>query len=698
MNIAKFLLFSTIFYVSPMTASAGHIDRKAVVMRNNPTVTSVDSLQSLTVGNGHFAFTVDATGLQTFPVVYANGVCLGTMSDWGWHSFANPNHVRPEDAYEVKDFGRGHKEIYSAQFKKGHPQHDASEWLRQNPHRLHLGTVGLNLKNPRLLHDVSESLNLWTGMVKSTFYYHKDKYEVRTVCSPDHDKIASSVVSSTNPEILLSFAYPTGGHSDDACDWTKDDKHHTEILSMTKNSAIMKRTIDATVYYLRVTWTGNAEIKECSRNHYALKSRGKALGFTVEFSENEKMTDNSDFNRMATASARFWQNYWDEGGVVDFAHVKDLRAKEVERRVVLSQYLMATNDAGDTPPQETGLTYNSWYGKFHLEMTWWHLMQFALWGHPELLDRSLSWYKKVEPIARSIAQRQGFDGVRWMKMTDPSGMESPSNVGSYLIWQQPHLIYLAEALYRCDSDNRYLEKYGDLVEKTAEFMYSFAEYDKVHDRYILRGCIPAQETLEAAKTVNPPFELSYWHYAMQVANQWRVRRGLGRNADWDRLVDKLSPLAYNQDSLYLASETATDTYTNIKMVSDHPALLGALGVLPDNKLINDRVMSKTLDWIFANWKWETSWGWDFPMAAMTAARLGRKEDAVKALLMPMQKNTYLLNGHNYQDDRLRVYLPGNGGLLTAIAMMCAGWDGSKGVNPGFPDSWDVRWEGLKPMP
>ena len=27
---------------------------------------------------------------------------------------------------------------------------------------------------------------------------------------------------------------------------------------------------------------------------------------------------------------------------------------------------------------------------------------------------------------------------------------------------------------------------------------------------------------------------------------------------------------------------------------------------------------------------------------------------------------------DYQDDRLRVYLPGNGGLLAAVAMMCAG--------------------------
>ena len=65
------------------------IDRHALVMRNNPHVTKIDSLHSLTVGNGRFAFTADATGLQTFPEYYKEGLSLGTYSEWGWHSFPN---------------------------------------------------------------------------------------------------------------------------------------------------------------------------------------------------------------------------------------------------------------------------------------------------------------------------------------------------------------------------------------------------------------------------------------------------------------------------------------------------------------------------------------------------------------------------------------------------------------------------------
>jgi hypothetical protein len=73
--------------------------------------------------------------------------------------------------------------------------------------------------------------------------------------------------------------------------------------------------------------------------------------------------------------------------------------------------------------------------------------------------------------------------------------------------------------------------------------------------------------------------------------------------------------------------------------------------------------------------------------------------AVDALLMPIQTNTYLISGHNYQDERLTIYLPGNGGLLAAVAIMCAGFEGSKEINPGIPKdgTWKVKWEGLKKM-
>jgi len=74
---------------------------------------------------------------------------------------------------------------------------------------------------------------------------------------------------------------------------------------------------------------------------------------------------------------------------------------------------------------------------------------------------------------------------------------------------------------------------------------------------------------------------------------------------------------------------------------------------------------------------------------------------VDALLLDTLKNHFGLSGHNYQRPRLTIYLPGNGGLLYAAAMMAAGWDGAPNKPaPGFPDNgqWQVRYEGLRRAP
>ncbi len=94
-----------------------------------------------------------------------------------------------------------------------------------------------------------------------------------------------------------------------------------------------------------------------------------------------------------------------------------------------------------------------------------------------------------------------------------------------------------------------------------------------------------------------------------------------------------------------------------------------------NQRVSTSKMTDTFDEVLRDWNWESTWGWDYPLLAMTATRLYQAEDAVDALFIETRKNTYLPNGHNFQNDRLKIYLPGNGGLLSAMAMMAAGFEG-----------------------
>ena len=715
----------------PIIASANQIDRQVVVKRNNPIVTKADTLASLSVGNGHFVTTVDVTGLQSYPQDYKNGVPLCAMTDWGWHRFPNTKSLKPSDSEKAFDFGHGHKEVYAVEYKKVEDgmHKDATEFFRVNPHRLNLGAVGLNLSDAKgnrislsQITDIRQEQNLYDGEIISSFVADGQKVEVSTGVHPDKDalyaRIRSQLLSDKRATLRLHFPYPTGKHADDASDWTKPEKHLSDVISQTEHTALIKRTLDATVYYVLLQWEGRAVLRKYAPHDFELSSLDDTLTIAVEYLSDIPSKSDFCFENYHNATLHHWNAWWSNGAIVDFSACTDSRAKELERRVVLSQYLTQINCANNMPPQESGLTYNTWFGRPHLEMTWWHVVDFALWDRPEVVAEILKWYNNTAyPVARKIAERQGFKGVRWMKMTDPWAGEAPSNTGSFLIWQQPHYIYLAEEMYRANPTSETLREYGEQVEATAEFMADFVTFDTKHKKYTLKGATAMQECMTKDISYNQPFELAYWSYGLSVAQKWRERQGKARVALWDDIIDNLSTLPEN-NGIYTAGQPIgisdsheafdpfdaptkkIETFAD-KCRNDHPAVLGACGLLPYTSLYNMEKMKGTLDWVMKNWNWQTTWGWDYGMIAMTAARLGDPETALKALLIDTQKNTYLPSGHNFQTpDRLRIYLPGNGALLTAIAMMCAGWDGCKDLhNPGFPKDgkWDVRWEGLKRM-
>ena len=754
MRKIRLLLASAILVVASIaTANAEKIDRKSVLERNNPKVTNADPLNSLSVGNGHFATTVDVTGMQSYPLNYQQGVPLCSMSDWGWHSFPNTENLRHEETEKVMDLGHGRKEVYAVEYKTEGRGKKATEYFRINPHRLNLGNVALVIKDGKGqikeadIKDIDQQLNLYSGVITSHFSALGKPVTVKTACMPCEDamiySINSHLLSSGKVSVCLSLPYPSGKHADAATDWGNEDKHASRIIKRTGKSALLEHIIDSTRYYVLIQWEGSAKLVHESTHSYALIPNGKTLNVRVEYKELQPETQGFSFAKSVIEVQKFWNSWWETGAFVDFGDCKDVRAKEVERRTVLSQYLTIINCANETPAQETGLTYNSWFGRPHLEMTWWHTIDFSLWNRPEVLETMLEWYNdKAYPEAKKIAERQNFKGIRWMKMTDPWAGESPSNVGSFLTWQQPHYIYMAEEMWRSvcakpgvtEAEKKaIIAKYGKNVEETAEFLYDFAKScDHNTGSISLYGQTAMQESMSKDFSYCHPFEQVYFKYGLMKAQEWRERSGKQRREDWDEVIQSLASLPQSEGIYtagiptqpFIIADSASQNAGNVafdpfnyggdtgkkqlteeefklKCRSDHPAVLGACGLLPDCGLYDRAMMQRTLDWVMQNWNWDTTWGWDYGMTAMCAARLGDGENAVKALLIDKGKNTYLISGHNYQEPkRLRLYLPGNGALLDAVAMMCAGWDGCPDVkNPGFPQDgkWNVKWEGLRKM-
>ncbi|WP_163582461.1 glycoside hydrolase family 65 [Gracilibacillus saliphilus] len=681
------------------------MNRKNVVQKHNPKIHQIESLSPLSIGNSEFGFSVDFTGLQTFPHLYETP--LGTQSNWGWH------YSRGKDLYNDRDieyqlFNHYDREV-PYPMKPGN-QEEAYHWLRQNPHRVQLGQISFRFLDGNqnevgidAITDINQELDLWSGIITSRYLVNDQEVLVKTVCDPKTDSIGVHITSSliTAGKLQIMQSFPSPNISDNSwakatnLSWDHPDRHQTMEVDNNDQVVYLKRVMDEDSYYVR--WkTSGASFSQLRTHQFQLvpPSNQEQYSFVVTFYPDEEIEVN-EATEMMKASEQYWEDFWEQGAFVSFEGSTDARADELERRVILSQYLTAIHSSGAIPPQETGLMYNSWFGKAHLEMHWWHSAHFPLWGRADKLTRSLQWYETILPIAQKIARQQGYQGARWPKMVGIDGKQSPSPVAPGLIWQQPHPIMLAELIYRDDNAIEVLNQYKEIVYASADFMADFASWNDKEGLYVLGPpLIPAQECHRMEESKNPPYELEYWKYGLETAMKWAKRLGHTPNEKWQHVVDHLKQ-PRDKDGVYLAHENCDNTF--MEKNHDHPSMVAALGILPGTLIDND-IMKNTLLKVKDEWQWDTAWGWDFPMCAMTAARLGEAELAIDFLLMDAVKNTHLPNGHNYQRPGLSAYLPGNGGLLTAIAMMIAGWDDHNGERyPGFPKNgkWTVQAEGLQ---
>jgi len=691
------------------TSVAQPIDREALVTRHNPVLREIDPRSPLSVGNGGFAFTADITGLQTLGDhhVAQEGMPLETLARWAWHSEPNTHLYTLDHASTVIDT-HGQPVRYPTREKT-----PAGQWLRKNPHDHPLGQLLFvdslgNALAPTDLSAIEQRLDLWTGELISQFRWKGIPVEVSTVAHPVDDTVSVRVKSAALGEgaLRILLAFPRGHDlsikNTPPLDWSAPERHRSELVRLDDRHALINRSRDDFRYQVRLAWSEGGKVTAEPHRHryYLLPPQGTAECELSVLFDSQGGELPRDWSATREESAAHWRRFWRNGAAIEFAGSTDPRAGELERRVVLSQYLTAIQCGGEMPPQETGLTCSSWYGKHHTEMVWWHVAHFALWGREAYVASTLDWFKSTLPHAKNTAFQRGLDGARWSKMVGPDGRESPGGTG-LIMWNQPHPIYLAELLYRAQPNEDTLKAYSELVFETADCLASMLHWDKTGGRYVLGPPMwIAQELYDQRKSQNPTYELAYWSYGLELAQTWRERLGLNRKAEWDERIHKRAKLPI-KDGRYVSIESIPDTWDNEANRHDHPSFLMALGQLPGAE-VDREVMRQTLKSTLELWRWEVKiWGWDYPMIAMTAARLGETQDAIDFLVKDGPNNRYLINGHCPQRKDLGVYLPANGALLSAVALMAGGWDGAPDQPaPGFPQdgSWKVRAEGFRKMP
>ncbi|KAK2049489.1 hypothetical protein LZ31DRAFT_622651 [Colletotrichum somersetense] len=689
----------------------GAIDRQRIVSQFNVIRTSLidNNTTPLQVGNGNFAFNVDNIGMQTF-------LPFNTLSSWAWH-----NDSLPTDGENLGDYTgvprltHGRNVSYDVPDPKL-PQ--VSQWLIGNPNRVNLGRIGLKYKGQSLsaakMTEPRQELNLWGGFITSTFKIDGKTVTVITQGDFESDavtfKIDSGLVSLGDLQVELDCPYPpihTTKYKYEVFAGVYDFplNHTTRIVKSCRRTDVahIHHQLQETSYFVNLRWPQEAPLElsrdepensdKATAHRYTLRPSSVSNGssgfitFTAHFSP--KRQDPRPPAVVRKKSVAGWQNYWNEGGFVDATLLSNPNATEPQRRIVLSQYHVRVNSAASgQSPQESGLMNNGWYGKFHMEMVVWHNAHWVTWGRKKYFDNIFpSLYDALLPSSLARANRMGWAGARWPKMTElETQASSPGGVNGLLLWQQPHPMYLAELAYQSSPTDETLKQWDAVLTATADYMASYAwknDSSGYHD--LGPPSYGVTKNTPPAETLNLAYEVAYWRYGLDLACEWKKRLGQPVPQHWTTAADHMAPPP-QIDGLYAVYDGLNSTWwEDPELNADPRSLIMMQGVLPDTPAVDHRIR-----------------GWGRPALAINSARIGNPERAIYHLTAysywEFDDAGYAIRGGD--GGTPPPFMPGNAGFLYAVAYMVAGWQGSEGDAPGFPKDggWMVKHEGLQKAP
>ena len=377
--------------------------KKSDIIKYNLKFNHIDSKNPVTIGNGDFAITLDQTGTQSLYEIYKD-IPLSTMSNKNWF-YKDKKDIKPSyvDGKAYMLFNLDNDPNYQTN--------------RQYPFKYSFMQI-LLYDNDKLIDinnikDVKQELDLYKGIVTSSFNYKEKINKTISFIYQDHDEF-NFKLQSDNLNLALKFNYPS---------YTKNG-YRLDILPnvLVKEDRITLLYDDKNSLSFKLKSSSNYQIVE---NTLIFDDNNVSFSLALDEIKEGKLLD------------EFWK--CDNGIIID--------NEELVKKMVLSKYLLHVNSTGIYPPQESGLTYNCWNSKFHLEM---HLIH-SLWNiynnHVGDLVKSFDYYLSIMPSSLKRASLNGYKGLRFPKMTGPDGEDSPSNIGPLLIWQAPHILFMLQEIY-----------------------------------------------------------------------------------------------------------------------------------------------------------------------------------------------------------------------------------------------------------
>ena len=470
---------------------------------------------------------------------------------------------------------------------------------------------------PEDLTDVEQRLDLWNGSLRSRFRLEGELVEVETLCHPRLDLVAVRVVSPLLRlgRVAVRVRFPYGSPDTTAADWTKPEAHETRLV----NAAPSQRRVSidgSTATATTSLWPGDQQADSCDRRSHELvlepAGRGRVRGGGRVLTPSDHAAT-AGLRRHAPRGARALERLLVERRgdrplreprpALARARAPD-RPLAVPHRDPVRGALPAPGDAAS--PSTAGTGSSTWRCTGGTRRT------SRCGAACPCSSAASATTRAILPKARATARRQGYAGARWPKMTDPSGTESPSSVGPFLVWQQPHPIYYAELVYRerpstaprsrgtgtwCSRQRsswpRSRPGTGNAVRARAAPAGRAGDLPEGRDaQHGVRARLLALGTRDGP--------------ALAGAAGTRPRAALAEGARRSRAAAGARRPATSSPR---PRPRATTTRAGRAITLRSPARSGCC----PGEGVDREAMRRSLDWIWAHWSWPDTWGWDYPL-------------------------------------------------------------------------------------
>ena len=298
-----YLLFLILLLSLSSCRNSSKTDRYAIVTSFNIENSVIDSMFSLSVGNGEFKFAVDVTGLQTFSEFYSHGNFLRTKS----------------------------------------------YWYKSNPSGNQLGLIGLLILNEDgkeiSIKDISnpvQKLDLWTGEIDSKFYIKGVPVHLQTVCHPDYDMISVKIISGLigKKRLKIKINFPEEASSVSGYNSNYPDKPVSVILPDTNNITFFRSRFNNSEYSV-ILWRNNADLQEINKQQYYLEPdrADTVYSFSCQYLNDPGKGRIQTFGETETASRKSWGRFWNNLDDFYFRGGSGLKSYDFSRDKILTLYL-----------------------------------------------------------------------------------------------------------------------------------------------------------------------------------------------------------------------------------------------------------------------------------------------------------------------------------------------------------------------